>query len=203
MESLNEQQGITIDEELSEPRFDEEATLLSARPVVPLTEVKAEARLRGRLVIALAVVGALIMGAVAGTLLFKGRGQSPDTEMAETTDAAPLPAQMQAGASGAVAETEETPVAENIEIPSSETQNSMPEADPPSMSPPKSSRPIVLPRREDVADDKEARRLERKEARRLRRQAERDARQSAKSDRRQSTDDLTRIREIFEGSPRP
>ena len=59
------------DLQLAEPHFDEEATLLSARPVVPLEEIMVEARSRRRLVIGLAMVGSLVMGALGATLIYK------------------------------------------------------------------------------------------------------------------------------------
>src|SRR4029077_18052992 len=61
---------------LSEPHFDEEATLLSARPVVPLEEIKAEERSQKRLIVGLAMACSLTMGALATTLIYKQRGQA-------------------------------------------------------------------------------------------------------------------------------
>jgi hypothetical protein len=52
-------------------------------------------------------------------------------------------------------------------------------------------------------DEKELHRSERIEARRLKRSAEREARRDARSHKSRPSDDLLRIREIFEGSPRP
>jgi hypothetical protein len=52
-------------------------------------------------------------------------------------------------------------------------------------------------------DEKELRRAERMEERRLKRAADREAKREARGRKSGSSDDLLRIREIFEGSPRP
>lgn len=61
---------IASPEPLSLPHFDEEATLLSARPVVPLHEVRAETRSKGRLLFASTIVAAVVLGALGASLLF-------------------------------------------------------------------------------------------------------------------------------------
>jgi hypothetical protein len=204
MESNFEQQEAIIEEELSEPHFDEEATLLSARPVVPLAEVRAEAR-RGRLFFAFAIIAALIMGAVGGAFLYKGQGQDQHDQLAETEmpfSGTPI----QSGAAGMAIESNETVSrAENDETAPRDPGNvaSSVEHEAPSV-----SREVFKTQEKPVVDRSdeltpEERRAERKEARRLRRQTEREARQNARGDRVQSGDDLLRIREIFEGLPRP
>src|SRR5918993_5799040 len=69
---------------LDEPRFDEEATLLAAQPVVPLDEVKAEKRSKAGVAVALAIVGGLLIGLLAATLIYRylGAGQVPRGETA-------------------------------------------------------------------------------------------------------------------------
>jgi len=64
---------------LDEPHFDEEATVLSARPVVPLQEIKAEEQSRKRLIVGLAMACSLTMGALAATLVYKQRGEGQST----------------------------------------------------------------------------------------------------------------------------
>ena len=64
---------------LGEPHFDEEATVLSARPVVPLQEIEAEERSRKRLIVGLAMACSLVMGALAATLIYKQRGEEQST----------------------------------------------------------------------------------------------------------------------------
>src|SRR6266576_518125 len=60
---------------LTEPHFDEEATVLSARPVVPLAEIKEEERSRKRLLMGLAMAGSLMLGALATSFVYKQRGE--------------------------------------------------------------------------------------------------------------------------------
>ena len=60
---------------LTEPHFDEEATMLSARPVVPLEEIRAETNSRRRLAFGLSILVALVIGALGATLIYKHRQQ--------------------------------------------------------------------------------------------------------------------------------
>ncbi|HET9786595.1 MAG TPA: hypothetical protein VFP47_05660, partial [Pyrinomonadaceae bacterium] len=60
--------------DLSLPHFDEDATLLSARPVVPLHEVKAETRSRRRVIFGLTILAAILLGAISATLLLMQSG---------------------------------------------------------------------------------------------------------------------------------
>ncbi len=69
MESSISKRHSFDDERLTEPHFDEEVTLLSARPVVPLPEVQAQAHSGRRLVFALTVVAALIIGALGARVV--------------------------------------------------------------------------------------------------------------------------------------
>ena len=54
---------------MSKPHFDDEATLLSARPVVPLKDVIAKARSKRRLFFALAIMISLLFGAFTAILI--------------------------------------------------------------------------------------------------------------------------------------
>ena len=74
MESNSANQEYALRAELREPHFDEEATVLSARPVVPLEVVKAEERSKKHLLFGLAMACSLVMGAVAAKLIYKQRG---------------------------------------------------------------------------------------------------------------------------------
>jgi hypothetical protein len=56
----------------SEPHFDDEATLLSARPVVPIGELSSKTGLSRPLVFGLAVAGALLLG-VSATVFYYSR----------------------------------------------------------------------------------------------------------------------------------
>ena len=78
---------ITDGRNLDEPHFDEESTLLAARPVVPLEEVKAERRSKTGVAVALAISGGLLIGLLAATLIYRYLG-SDRVPTEETTTAA-------------------------------------------------------------------------------------------------------------------
>lgn len=202
--NLEQPDFIRAEVSLREPHFDEEATMLSARPVVPLERVKSQIRSRRTVFFVIAVVGALLMGAVGGTMLFKQRAIQSNVANTETLTAPDVSTATGAVSGGstntepAVTETVEneidTPVVDQPKVVvRTEPRNNV------SVISPRAERPRVVKedQRDTRAERKEERREERKEARRLRRQAEREARTN------QSGDDVMRIRDIFEGSPRP
>src|SRR5687768_10094950 len=76
---------------LDEPHFDEEATILAAQPVVPLDEVKSGKRSQSGVAVALAIGGGLLIGLVAGTLIYRYLGAN-SVPRAETTTVAEQPA---------------------------------------------------------------------------------------------------------------
>jgi len=205
---------------LDEPHFDEEATILAARPVVPLDEVKAGKRSQPGVAVALAIGGGLLIGLLAATLVYRYLGANA-LPRAETTTVAEQPAnpvgeqpnQLPSPAGGAVAggdsavtSVEDQTAAENDTETSSrepevaESKPVTPEVEP--------RRPVVRESRPPVDEendeetDRAIRRAERQDERRERRRAVREARrQERQSDK--TADDLTRIREIFEGAPKP
>jgi hypothetical protein len=200
------------DAPLAEPHFDEEATVLSARPVVPLKEIKAE-RSAKQLLFGLAIAGSLMLGALAATLIYKrsGTGQTSATNtvasgaagVAVEAPATSAPAIEPIG--GAVPETP----------PQTEISTAVKKAVPPasnnasndaSHSASHSTAPEVDTSRSTPSTELEETELTRDariEARRLRRRAERQARREAAGRPRRSADDLLRIRDIFEGPSRP
>jgi hypothetical protein len=209
MESnITDQQTFDADWQLAEPHFDDEATLLSARPVVPLRRLEAQARSVRLLVFGLTVVVALVIGALGATLVYKQRGQVQQPMPVETATSiseptAENPSSSEAG--GATIVTgEATPGAENKANAATRTARN---ADTP-----KETASLVS---QDAAtgnsakgqseavnkkDRREMRRTERSDAA-LRRTAKADARREARP--RQSSNGLLRVREIFEGPPRP
>src|SRR5512132_779890 len=123
MESnITNQQYFGTDSQLSEPHFDEEATLLSARPVVRLSDVRTEARSGKRLAFGLAMVIAVMAGAFAASLIYKQRGQKEATAI---MTGPPLPqaavsptvarAQPLSGAGGAISHSNASPLAESVD----------------------------------------------------------------------------------------
>src|SRR5688572_17562864 len=78
-----------FDPDLSLPHFDEDATLLSARPVVPLQQVKSETRSRRHMIFGLTILAAILLGAISATLLLMQSGQNPESA-AETEGSQPV-----------------------------------------------------------------------------------------------------------------
>jgi len=203
-----------FDRALSLPHFDEEATLLSARQVVPLHEVKVATGSRRRVIFGLTILAAILVGAISATLLVK-RGQN-SLRAAESELKQPISSPTGA-AGGSTSESAEArvPAREPYEerqmgeVPGardSSTKKRQPAAISRSSIKPTISRSYVKPaaagsseyeRAEDFErDERELRRAERRDARRESRRQQRQRRE-------QRGDDVLRIREIFEGSPRP
>ena len=203
-------QSAAFDQGLSLPHFDEEATLFSARPVVPLNEVKAETRSKRRMIFGLTIAAAVLGGAIGATPLLMQSGQDSSGE-AEAQLSQPV--DPSSGASGG---SEPNPVESKAQLPTAtEDKPTTKEGQRSRASTADSPRPARIPRssakpakastsveesdENREADEWELRRAERREARRFNREARRERRYG----REQTGDDLLRIREIFEGSPRP
>ncbi len=192
---------------LSMPHFDEDATLLSARPVVPLHEVKVETRPKRHVIFGLTILTAILVGAVSATLLLMQSGQnSQRAEEAEVSQPSVSPSGAAGGSTSesakarvpVLAEPDEEP--QMREVPSA--RDSSVKKQPTEAISRRSEKPARAgspgrERVEDVDDDeRESRRAERRDARR-------EAMRELRRRREQTVDDLLRIREIFEGSPRP
>jgi len=202
MESNTITEGYFEDaESLGEPHFDEEATLLSARPVVPLQEIEAGERSRKRLIVGFAMACSLMMGALAATLIYKQRGQA---QSAAISTAVP-------GAAGIAVDDPVTPAATEVE---GGTGGVLPQVSAPTVekkSAPSSSIGVASTAAEsqqkknlpDELDERDLSREERIEDRRFRRRLARQARRDSLGRPRRSSDDLLRIRDIFEGPRRP
>jgi microcompartment protein CcmL/EutN len=183
---------------LAEPHFDEEATLLSARPVVPLHEVEVEVRFRKRMLFGLAMACSLTMGALAATLIYKQRGNGQPTSISTA-----VPGAAGIAVDGTVSSPETAAEAGSA-------SGALPEAGGPtveSKSVHRSAESTVVEtkRQESLAQQREDREpgAERINARHLRRRSERQERRTFSGRQRKSADDLLRIREIFEGPSRP
>ena len=193
---------------LSLPHFDEEATLLSARPVVPLHEVKVEARSISRLVLSLAISAAVLIGALGATLMMQRVQNYPSAVVEPVSDL--IQPDNSASASGEAggsaidsnesAASADQPIARNVRGARSDAVATK--------QAPRIARGAANSARvggvqnetaDPQSDEREMRRAERREGRRFKREAERGRR----SRREHTGDDLMRIREIFEGTPRP
>ena len=193
-----------FDPALSLPHFDEDATLLSARPVVPLHEVKAETRSRRPVIFGLTILAAIFVGAISATLLLMQNGQnSQDPAEAETI-------QPTVSFSGAAGGSTSEPAEAGVPLAREPVEEPQTRKVPSGSDFSSKSRPTAaISRRSVKAGSPEQERDEDSEngERELRRAERRDARREARRERRhrreQRGDDLLRIREIFEGSPRP
>ncbi len=200
------------EETLTLPHFDDEATVQSARPVVPLHEVRRTSRSKQKMLLGAALCLAAIVGAVAASLIFSDHArpveESAKSAIPRSSEEASNGFITPSGeASGATVDPNETVAVDK----SAATTDSTDEVVEAQSAPPvgrqqpirnsSGSRPIERPVEKVVsrpepevedreADERAARREERREARRMRRE-------------RRAGDGLTRIREIFEGSPRP
>jgi hypothetical protein len=218
-ENINQHRS-RVEVPLNEPHFDEEATLLSARPVVPLEEVKGEARSRRRLVFVLSILIAVAAGAVGGTLLYKYRSQISSTEVQTAIPTAEQASGQTAAVADAGGDTLDSHSNALSATDEKAPETVVPEAadrsgSSPAKSPTRAAtradghaaaqnpdaenrRDDRIARENDDDSEQELRRQERKEIRRRAREAQREARRS-----RETSDDLLRIREIFEGAPKP
>jgi hypothetical protein len=199
---------------LAEPHFDDEATVLSARRVVPLDKVPSygsamASRLARRWMFAAIVLGSLLLGVVGGAGYYSylnRRTAQPLVDMediAAGVDAMSIePAQNNDARMAANApEAGNTTAADsNSEV---TVKEGPPAAPPPSVSATEAKKPSA--RRVDVlaspSSDNEMlareERRARKEARKRIRELERESRNP------KSRNDLTRIRDIFEGPQKP
>jgi hypothetical protein len=201
-----------LDRALSLPHFDEESTLLSARPVVPLNEVKLDPRSPRRVIFGLTILVAILAGAIGATLIMQ-RGENSrraaESEVSQPTlsssgaaggrTSTPAEARVPlASALIAEPEMEEVPRSRDSSIKRRQTAAISHSSIKPTI-----SRSSIKPVRtadetaEDFnSDERELRHAERRDARR-------EVRRQLRHRREQVGDDVLRIREIFEGPPRP
>jgi hypothetical protein len=188
---------------LGEPHFDEEATVLSARPVVPLQEIKAEEQSRKRLIVGLAMACSLTMGALAATLIYKQRGEGQSTAISTAVPGAAGMVVDHPASSSAPAEVGGGAVADTLPEGGATTAE---KKSVPSVSGSTASTAVELQRKKNLpeqVEELELTRAERIDSRRLRRRLERQAWRESGGRQRKTSDDLLRIRDIFEGPTRP
>jgi len=201
--------------DLTEPHFDDEATVMSARQVVPLDEVPSyeSPQSRGltrRWMFAAIVLGSMLLGVVGGAGYYSYLNRRPAQVLAN-------PDELDAGVEGIATEPAgvadvptRIPVAapkDNgpAELSDEEVSESLKEpADYPTQTRRTAARRVGVITssdrdEEEIREDREEqireeRKAARKEEKRRKRQLERE---------RKSRNDLTRIREIFEGPQKP
>jgi hypothetical protein len=202
----SEDQSPFFDSTLSLPHFDEDATLLSARPVVPLHKLKAETRSRRTLIFGLTILTAILLGGIIATLLLMQSGTNSQSAEAEASQPTVSPSGAAAGSAFESAEAGRPIASEPDEEPKAREFPSARDSSIKKRPTASISRRSVKPARVGSPAHERDDDLE-NEDRELRRAERRDERREAKRQRRERHerrgDDLLRIREIFEGLPRP
>lgn len=171
---------------------------------MPLLEIKAKERSGKRLVFALAMAGSLMIGALGATLIYKQRGQGHSTAI--VSEAVP--------GAGGIAVDEPVSAPAIAEAVGGAARGTLPEAGAapvekksvPWVSRGAASTVVETRRKRTLPRQLEERGLPRAgriDAWRLRLGSERKAQRESGARQRKSSDDLSRIREIFEGPPKP
>ena len=192
--------------EHEEPHFDDERTLMSARPVVPLEKIEAKARHRRQWFLGGAFAIAMILGAASALVAsyMKVRNvPETTTELSVVSDVEPAPVEVAESA------PVETPIVESENLGTSET--------PPTVTPKIESatrrRTVAAPHNTQPIEDRDARQVsEEDELERIRdavlydqwqeRRARRVRRERRRAER-YNHRDLSNLNEIFEGRRRP
>jgi hypothetical protein len=195
--------------ELDEPHFDDEATLLSARPVVPLAAVRSQNRTNKWLFV-VAIVAAMLSGAVGAKLIYSRSANAiPQTNQAIITNETPA-ATVPSPAGSPQTEIASPPVSQHAAS-TGASSGERPESERPTTTlKSKKDDAVAIPHRtreqtsksrraEKRSDDDEQKVDEREDLG----GGKRERRVSDRRNRGNSDSDLFRIREIFEGSPRP
>jgi hypothetical protein len=209
--NITDQQLWNPDLPLAEPHFDDEATLLSAQPVVPFRKLLAKPGLSRPWVFGLALAGALLLG-VSATALYYSRVRTTGSEPVSNGET------VSSGVHGFASDTvapDESPIIEATEVTGSESSSvdsdtsSGVKAHVPSWTrrPPNSSNAVSKKpahRRVTVVDQSSEREYESREERRAARREAKERKQTKRERRAgRSSDELLRIRDIFEGPQRP
>jgi hypothetical protein len=200
------QQSFGADLPLAEPHFDEEATMLSARPVVPLERVAARARRTRALVVGLTFAGALVVGMLAAGMYHSRlngttsnglantetipsgiEARATETNHSKTPPSAPSRASVNSDTAASVNTVAPAPVE------ASGTSSEAPKK-------PVARRVAVItfPPRSGERDGGDQ---EHREARREEKDRKREMKRQNRENK--SSRDLLRIREIFEGQHKP
>jgi len=194
--------------EYAEPHFDDERTLLSARPVVPLEKIEAKARHRRQWFLGGAFAIAMMLGAASALVASYLKVRNAPQTAAELTvepDVATAPVAV------AASSPTDTPVVENEDTAVGEEEQ--PTAEPKKESEPKHRAVVVRPDPEPVEDRDTRDMSEHEQLDRIRdtvlydewqeRRARRAMRRERRRAERYNDRDLSNLNEIFEGRRRP
>ena len=206
---MKEPEFSRVEVPLGEPHFDAEATVLHAQPVIPLQTVRAKTRTRRNIFLGIALMGALMLGAVGGTLFYKRQAalNEPATSEALAPESPLADADSAVAAGGSTNETVESepppqPAAPVIDSKRSEpkqpviARSEKSEAAPSRTEKVTKKEPQAEPR-DTVSEPDWAEMM--REARRAARRRKAERREERA---RRESDGASRIRDIFEG-PNP
>lgn len=201
--TTTDQQYLNTSATLPEPHFDEEATVLSAQPVVPLDEVKATksgAAFSRPWILGLSVAGALLVGVLA-TALYFSRSSDENLSALEGIDVvsgvAGVSDESFNGFSGPASSQPKVETSEAAVMKPAEVRQPVRVSNDSDKKPQPRLVAVIKEKNNDDQDSLEDRKAARRQARRERRREDRERRSG------KSSDELLRIRDIFEGSPRP
>jgi hypothetical protein len=177
---------------VEQPNFDDERTILSARPVVPLEQIDAKVRHRRRWFLGGAFAVAMLLGAASALVsaYFKLRNV-PDPEIQSSSMSSSLPEQT---LGSLLPSLEEQPTVEPVTVTPKRLKPTFRNTD-------HRDEPVTQPR---LSEEEELRRIrdavlvDEWQERRLRRAERRERRRAERSER-----DLSNLDEIFEGRRRP
>jgi hypothetical protein len=201
---------------VSEPRFDDERTIISARPVVPLEKINAKARHRRQWFLGGAFAIAMMLGAASALLASYVRMRNVQTATApsEVATQGDVPEAPVAVVENPPAETSVAAVGETVDE-TSETESLIPEGSTPKKAPVRRRAVIAAKPEHSVSDLSDSRRVSEEDAlhqirdtvlfdewqeRRARRVLRRERR---RAERYNNHRDLSNLDEIFEGRKRP
>lgn len=217
--NITEEQFWGPDSPLPEPHFIEEATVLSARPVVPITDLPSNGRFSRPWVFGIALAGAVLLGVAATALYYSrlGAAQSEPVSPSETVSSGVYGASAPVAIDKSSKEASKSSTRQRSEIdPDGATAVNVTPPLPPAPAHSDSSsfrpansanatakkptpRPAILV--EEISGSEEEIRQERRAARRDARDRNRE--NGWRREGRKHSDELLRIRDIFEGPARP
>lgn len=206
MESnITDQQFWSPESPLAQPHFDDEATLLSARPVVPIEKLSEKPGFLRPWVLGLALAGAAFLGVSATAFYFS---QSRTTGVKPGSSFETLSSGARGVASKPVAPTDETeagsstidsitPATVKAQVPDSWTTRPLNSANA------VSRKPVVRRAVPDPGQSSESEYETREERRAAKREAKEQKRTNRERREGKHSDGVLRIRDVFEGPPRP
>ena len=199
MKEMQTTLGNSRDEPQSmEPHFNDERTILSAQPVIPLNTVVKERR-QGRLLLGAAFVIACLLGSTAALALIRLRQPSVVADKSETTVEPKSEDTQEQAAQTNVTETSDVSLPEGEEVSSEVVESEPTKAKKKAHKQAAAASPVRIVVNTSPSSNGEARMVsqwEEKRQRRVKRDRDPDDRQNHHSS------DLFRIREIFEGPRR-